>query len=62
MTNRPLKIAMILIIGMLIAGCEKEGPMEQAGKAVDKAAEDAGKAVKDAQKKVEDAIDDQQKK
>ena len=62
MTNRLLQIAMVLIISMFITGCEKEGPMEQAGKAVDEAAEDAGEAVKDAQKKVEDAIEDQQKK
>ena len=62
MTNKILQIAMVLIIGMFIAGCEKEGPMEQAGKAIDEATEDAGEAVKDAQKKVEDAIDDQQKK
>ena len=62
MTNRLLQIAMVLIIGMLITGCEKEGPMERAGKAADEAADDAGEAVKDAQKKVEDAIEDQQKK
>ena len=58
MTNRLFQIAMILIVGMLITGCEKEGPMERAGKAVDEVAEDAGEAIKDAQKKVED----QQKK
>jgi Sec-independent protein translocase protein TatA len=62
MVNRFLQIALVLVVGILMTGCEKEGAMEQAGKAVDEAAEDAGKAIKDAQKKVEDAVDDQQNK
>ncbi len=62
MTNRFLQLVMVLIIGVFIAGCEKEGPMERAGKAADEAVEDTGKAVEDAKKKVEEAIEDQQKK
>jgi len=62
MTNKLLQLVMVLIIGVFIAGCEQEGPMERAGKVVDEAVEDTGEAIEDAQEKVEDAIEDQQKK
>jgi hypothetical protein len=38
-------IAAGLIIGLV--GCEKEGPMEKAGKAVDESVEKAEKAIKE---------------
>ncbi len=38
-------IAAGLIMGL--AGCEKEGPMEKAGKAVDESVEKAEKAIKE---------------
>jgi hypothetical protein len=46
------KLKMILVLGVLCSfvamasiGCEKEGPMEKAGKKVDEAVDSAKKAV-----------------
>lgn len=58
-----LKILIVpLLFGMIIVGCEKDGPMEDAGEAIDEAVEDAGEAIEDAQEKVEDAVEEQQEK
>jgi hypothetical protein len=38
----------------IVAGCEREGPAERAGKDIDKAAKDAGKAVEDAGKRIQE--------
>lgn len=48
-----MKKALILMIlagfaAPLMVGCEKKGPLEEAGEKVDEAAKDAGRAVKDA--------------
>jgi len=43
-----------LATGAAVA-CDREGPAERAGKAIDQAAEDASEAAKDAGKAVEDA-------
>jgi len=43
-----------LFLIMLLTGlsaCQREGPMERAGKKIDKAVEDVGKAIKEAGKK-----------
>ena len=45
----------VLLTGLL--GCENEGPMERAGKKVDKAVEDTSKAIKDAGKKKDEKKD-----
>lgn len=42
---------------LFTAACEKEGPAERAGKAVDDAAEDAGDKLEDIGDKAEDAVD-----
>lgn len=58
------KMFVYLIVILLTAGaagCSQEGPMEQAGKAVEEAIEDTGEAIEDAQEKVEDTIEDKQK-
>ena len=34
-----------------LSGCEREGPMERAGKKIDKAVEDTGKAIQEVGKK-----------
>ena len=47
-------IAAGLIMGLV--ACEKEGPMEKAGKAVDESVEKAGKAVDESIEKAEKAI------
>ncbi|MBI4849129.1 MAG: hypothetical protein HY808_11240 [Nitrospirae bacterium] len=47
------KILMIVIAASLLTGayaCKKEGPLERAGKKIDKAAEDVKKKVEDVTK------------
>ncbi|MGD9363709.1 MAG: hypothetical protein PVH85_32900 [Desulfobacterales bacterium] len=45
----------VLLTGLV--GCESEGPMEGAGKKIDKAVEDTSKAIKDAGKKKDEKKD-----
>jgi hypothetical protein len=52
-------IATAILLGFVMVAlpaCEKEGPMERAGEAVDKAAKNTGDAVKEAGDKVKDAV------
>ena len=44
---------MVLMVGLY--GCQKEGPLEKAGKKVDKAIEKAGEQIEKAGEKVKDA-------
>ena len=54
-----LCLALFLAVSFLgVTGCEQEGTMEKAGKAMDEAAEDAGKAVDDAMKDAGKAIEE----
>jgi hypothetical protein len=46
------------LLTVLGVGCEKEGPAEEAGEAMDNATENAGDAMEDAGDKAEDAADD----
>lgn len=51
-------IATAIVLGFVTVGlpaCEKKGPVEKAGKAVDDAAKKAGEAVRDAGDKIKDA-------
>jgi hypothetical protein len=48
--------AVIAGSAMVLQGCEKKGPMEKTGKAIDNAAKDTGKAVENAGEKVKDAV------
>lgn len=48
-----LLLATLMLVGL--SGCEREGPVERAGKQVDKAAESVGDSLKDAGRKIEDA-------
>ncbi len=43
----------VLLTGL--SGCESEGPMERAGKKVDKAVEETGKAIEDTGKAIKEA-------
>ena len=43
----------VLLTGL--SGCEREGPMERAGKKIDKAVEDTGKAIEDTGKAIQEA-------
>ena len=54
----------ILAMGLLagLSACEKkEGPMERAGKSVDKAVQDTGKKVEKAGENIQDAAKDAKK-
>lgn len=51
-------VAAAILLSFTVVGlsaCEKKGPLERAGQAVDKAAKKTGEAVKDAGDKVKDA-------
>lgn len=57
-------IAAAIALGFAVAGlaaCEKEGPMERAGKAVDNAGEKVGEKIENAGEKVQDAANDAKK-
>ena len=49
---------MLPLLTVLSVGCEKEGPAEEAGEAMDNATENAGDAMENAGDKAEDAADD----
>jgi predicted small lipoprotein YifL len=51
-------VAAAILLSLAMAGlpaCEKKGPLERAGQAVDDAAKKTGEALKDAGDKVKDA-------
>lgn len=56
---RSAKLVMIAVaasLGMVLAGCpQKEGPVERAGKSVDKAMDKAGQKIEKAGEDVQDA-------
>ncbi|HWA11687.1 MAG TPA: hypothetical protein VHA15_01200 [Burkholderiales bacterium] len=57
-------IAAAIILGFTVAAlsaCEREGPMEKAGKKIDKAGEKVGEAVEKAGEKLQDAARDAKK-
>lgn len=52
-------VAAAILLGLTVVGlsaCEKAGPLERAGKAVDNAAKKTGEAVQDAGDKVKDSV------
>ena len=52
-------VMIVLMVGL--SGCTKEGPVEKAGKKIDKAVEKAGDQIEKAGEKVQDAVKDTQK-
>ena len=49
--------AMMMIVLMVgLSGCAKEGPVEKAGKKIDKTIEKAGEQIEKAGEKVKDAV------
>jgi predicted small lipoprotein YifL len=50
-------LMLALSVGML-AGCEQQGPAEEAGEEVDEAVEEAGDEMEEAAEEVEDEVDD----
>lgn len=65
MTKIGMGIITALLLGIMVAGmsgCQKkEGPMEQAGKEIDKAAEKTGEKIEKAGEKIKDAAKDVKK-
>jgi hypothetical protein len=58
-----VRVALALSFGItLLAGCEQKGPMEEAGKKVDKAVEGMGKEMKKAGEKVGEGLEEAGKK
>jgi hypothetical protein len=54
------KVVIALFAGLIFTGmaaCEKEGQMEKAGKAMDKAASDASDSIKDAGESIEKKLE-----
>jgi hypothetical protein len=57
-------VAAAVAVAVLIAGlcgCQKEGPVERAGKEVDKAIDKTGKQIEKAGEKIQDAAKDAKK-
>ena len=57
MINFGKSVTAVLVVSALsmgLSGCQKEGPAEQAGKAVDKAVEKTGQALEKAGDKIQD--------
>jgi hypothetical protein len=54
------RIVGLMVMGMLLglAGCEKEGPAERAGKQIDETAEQAKESMQNAEKDVKEAAGD----
>jgi F0F1-type ATP synthase membrane subunit b/b' len=49
-------ITIVLMVGL--SGCTKEGPVEKAGKKIDKTVEKTGEQIEKAGEKVKDAVKD----
>jgi len=47
---------MIIVLAIGLYGCAKEGPIEKAGKKVDKAIEKTGEHIEEAGDKIKDAV------
>ena len=54
MSKLNLLVAVVLL-GLTLSACQKEGPAEKAGKEIDKAAKEAGQAVDKAVDSVKEA-------
>jgi predicted small lipoprotein YifL len=51
-----ITVLMMIILVVGLSGCHKEGPLEKAGKKVDKAIEKTGEQIEKAGEKVKDAV------
>jgi outer membrane lipoprotein-sorting protein len=48
----------LLVLILLLSGCEQDGPVESAGEEIDESIEAAGDEVEEAADEVEESIDD----
>ena len=53
---KPVAALSALAFALSLAACQKEGPMERAGKSVDNAAEKAGDKIERAGEKIKDTV------
>jgi len=58
MKFKKLIVVMFVVFALLLIGCEKNGPAENAGKKIDNAVENAGDKMGDAVEKTGDKIKD----
>jgi hypothetical protein len=56
MVHHVITALMIIILSVGLSGCKKEGPIEKAGKKVDRALEKTGEQIEKAGEKVKDAV------
>jgi hypothetical protein len=56
LVQRVITGLMMIVLLVVPFGCTKEGPVEKAGKKIDKAIEKAGEQIEKAGEKVKDAI------
>ncbi len=59
--NKLFNILCALLLALsvgILAGCEQQGPAEEAGEEVDEAVEEAGDEMEEAAEEVEDEVDD----
>ena len=54
--QRVITTLMMIILMVGLSGCTKEGPVEKAGKKIDKTIEKAGEQIEKAGDKVKDAV------
>ena len=54
--QRVITALMMIVLAVGISGCTKEGPVEKAGKKIDKTIEKAGEQMEKAGEKVKDAV------
>jgi F0F1-type ATP synthase membrane subunit b/b' len=52
---------MVIVLMVGLFGCTKEGPVEKAGKKIDKTIEKAGEQIEKAGEKVQDVVKDAKK-
>jgi predicted small lipoprotein YifL len=51
-----ITVLMMIVLMVGLSGCRKEGPIEKAGKKIDKSIEKAGEQIEKAGDKVRDAV------
>lgn len=61
LTQRVITVLMMIVLMIGLSGCKKEGPVEKAGKKIDKTIEKAGEQIEKAGEKVQDAVKDAKK-
>lgn len=53
----PMTLAALLLTALFAVGCDNDGPMEEAGEAIDNSVEDVANAAEDACEELKDGVD-----